>query len=195
MRINFLYKGVLVAAALCVAPAVLATSARAGQPAASTVNSNGAFANDAATSLEKMQTDAIRVKEEADTLQALSREPYVGNSLWRDDGDLLNRVRQRVNDMANLLGQLRVNEAEASRREQRTIDRITPAILELADATQAAIVSLNQNQDQIYFSNLADLSGAMYNEATQVSQVVGNFEKYAKVRQELQQLAQTRNNS
>lgn len=182
MRINFLYKGVLVAATLCVAPAALPAAPRASQPGARTAGSGqAAFANEASNLLQQIQADALRVGVRADGLQALTREPFLAD--WREDGGQLTSIRARVNDMDRLLSQLRAKQSQALPWQQQAIDRIAPSLVNLTDTTEDAIVSLNKNQGDIQFSDLEGLAGDMYNQARLIGQAIGNFEKNANARQ------------
>jgi hypothetical protein len=189
MRINFFYKGVLLAATLCVAPAALPASSSASQPGASTAESSkGAFPISASNLLQRLQVDALRVQDSADLLRLRGGEP---SSDWESDGYLLERVRDRVNEMDNLLSQLRGNQAEASPWQQKAIERIAPSVVNLTDTTQAAIVALNNNQGHPYFSNLVGLAGDIYDRASQIARTTGGFEQYANARHEVHQLKQT----
>jgi hypothetical protein len=190
MRINFLYKGVLLAATLCVAPAALPASPRAGQPGPDTVGSaKGAFPINASNLLQQVQIDALSVRNNADQLQARLRDSF-GND-WEFDSDVLERVRARVNLMDKLLSQLRAKQSEALPWQQQAIERIAPSVVNLSDTTQDAIASLNNNKGHIYSSDLGVLADHMYNEARLIDQAIGNFKKYADVSKEAQQLGQT----
>jgi hypothetical protein len=190
MRVNVLYQGILVAATLCVAPAALPASPRAGKATAGTVESGkGAFPFDASNLLQQVQIDALRVRANADQLQARLRGPF--ESSWEDNGVLLQRVAARVNNMDKLLSELRVNRSEALPWQQQAIDRIAPSVVNLTDMTEDAIVRLNSNPEHVYFSDLEGLAGDMYNEGKFIAQVIGNFEKYADASHEAQQLRQS----
>jgi predicted negative regulator of RcsB-dependent stress response len=197
MRINFLYKGVLVAATLCVAPAALPASPRASRPGAGTVESSkGAFPIDASNLLQQVQMDALSVRNDADQLKARLRDGFRND--WESDSELLESVRARVNEMDKLLSQLRANRSKALPWQQQAIDRITPTVVNLTDTTEAAIASLNDNRGHIYSSDLDGLTGDIYNRASQIDRAVANFEEYANARHEVQQLRQTlglKNNS
>jgi hypothetical protein len=93
--------------------------------------------------------------------------------------------------MDKLLSQLRENQAEASPWQQKAIERIAPSVVNLTDTTQAAIVSLNDNQGHPYFSDLAGLASNIYNQASQIARTTGDFEQYANARHEVRQLKQT----
>jgi hypothetical protein len=197
MRINFLYKGILVAATLCVAPAALPASAGASQPGVPTAGSRkGAFADHASDLLQQIQADALRVKDDADLLRALTREPFFVD--WQADSGQLISILARVNDMDKMLSQLRANQSGVLPWQQKAIDGIRPTVVNLTNTAQAAIVSLNENQGQIYYSDVRGLAGDMYNQARLIGHVIEDFEKYANARHEAPQPKQTqglKNNS
>jgi hypothetical protein len=189
MRNNLLVKGVLVAAALCVAPAALPASPGASQPSArATEWSKGGMPINATNLLQQVHIDALRVRDNADKLRLRVGDPSINSEL---EGDLLDRVRDRVNEMVKVLSQLRENQAEAPPRQQKEIERIAPSVVNLTDTTQEAIVSLNNNQGHPYFSNLAGLAGDIYDRASQIARTTGDFEQYANARHEVRQLKQT----
>ena len=164
MRINLLYKSVLLAATLCVAPAALPASPRASQPGTRAMESSkGAMPINASNLLRQVQIDALSVRDNADQLRL-----RVFENDWESDGGLLDRVRDRVNEMDKLLSQLRENQAEAPPWQQKEIERIAPSVVNLTDTTQEAIVSLNNNQGRLYFSNLPGLAGDIYSQARQI---------------------------
>ena len=112
MRINILYKGVLVAAALCVAPAAFAGSPNASPPRVRSVAfGNGAYASEASNQLQQVRAEALRAEFYADELRSITREPFVTE--WHEHCSELRRIRTHVNDMDKLLSQLRANESEA----------------------------------------------------------------------------------
>jgi hypothetical protein len=188
MRINFLYKGVLAAAALGVAVAALPASATGSGPGAGAA-SQGAFAVEASNLLQQVKIEAIGVGKNVDRLRVRLRDSFENDS--QSDADLLGRVQDRVNEMDKLLYRLRANESEALPWQQQAIDRIAPTVVNLTDTTEDAIATLNNNRGRIQFSNLDGLAGDMYNQARLIDRAIGNFEKYASARHEAQQLRQT----
>jgi hypothetical protein len=184
-----LYKGVLAAAALCIAPAALPASARANQPGVrARASSNEAFTNDASKLLQQIQADALRVKDRADQLEMLVAEPF--NVDWQMDGRQLERIRDRVNEMDRLVYRLRANQSEALPWQQKATDRIAATVVNLTGTTQAAIISLNNNQGRIAFSNLEGLAGDIYTQGGLINRAVANFEQYANARHEVRQIKQ-----
>jgi methyl-accepting chemotaxis protein len=189
MPIDFLYKGVLVAATLCVVPAALPASPKAGQPGARSVAANTAASPKVTSSLlEQIRIEAISVENNADQLQMLVRD---GSLTGREDGaPLLEDIGDHVNEMNKLLSYLRVHQAEASPLQQKIIEQVAAPSLELAGTTQCAVVTLNNNEAHLYLSDLAGLANDMFKEASRVDQTVGNLDKYLHARHEEQQLKQ-----
>lgn len=176
MRIDLLSKTVLVVAAIWLTPAVLSAYPKAAQPYATAGPSQATFSNDAARMLQRIQTDAFRVRNDAGELQAVTRNPLMSD--WREDGGLLDRVRNRVNEMDKLLYRLRVNEPEASARQQKAINRIAPSVVNLTDTTQDAVVSLNHHQGGVYFSHLDGLASDMYSQASAIDKAMVSLEQH-----------------
>jgi hypothetical protein len=189
MRINFLYKGILVASALCLAPAALPASPKANQPGPLASVNEGAFPGDTELLLQGIQTNALNVKNNADQLRALLRDGPLND--WRIDGDLLESARDDVNEMNKLFFQLRADDGKSSPWQQKVIDRIASTAVNLADTTEQAVVTLNHNQSYVYTTDLGGLANDMYNQAGLIEQVVGNLQKYADARHEVWQLKQT----
>jgi hypothetical protein len=146
--------------------------------------------------LRQVQSDALSVRNNADQLQARLREGFWSD--WQSYANLLERMRTRVNAMDKLLFQLRTNESTALPWQRQAIERIAPTIVNLSDTTEGAIVSLNNNKEHVYMSNLPGLAGDMYDQAMRIDQAIADFQKYANARHEAQQLRQTlglKNNS
>jgi len=176
MRMNFVCKGALAVATLCVAPAALPASATANQPGTVTLKSEkGAFASNASNLLQQVQNDAQRVRNSADQLEARLRQPFLND--WESDASLLERARGRVNAMDDLLFQLRMNHSKALPWQQQAIKRIAPSVVNLTDTTEDAVVTLKNNQAHIYATNLGGLADHMYDEANRIDQAIGNLER------------------
>jgi hypothetical protein len=180
MRINMLYKGILVAATLCVAPAAFSAPPDGGLPdTRSAVSGTGTFGSDASNLLHEIQVDARSVKNDADQLQALARQPFVVD--WHSDAGQLISIRDQVNHMDELLSNLRAHESEVLPWQQETIDAIEPTLARLTNTTQTAIVSLNgdEEQAQIYYSNMFGLARDMYDQARHIDKTIVNLQKNA----------------
>jgi hypothetical protein len=197
MRINFLCKAVVLAATLCVAPAALPKSPKAGASGGSAVAANTAVSPKvSAQLLEQIRIDAWSVEDNADQLQMLLRE---GSATDKQDGaPLVDDMRDHVNQMNKLLSYLRVHQAEASPLQKQIIEQVAAPAIELADTTSRAIDVLNNDGTHLSMSDLPGLADAIYNEASRVDQTVEDFDKYVHARHEERQLGQTlglKNNS
>jgi len=91
----------------------------------------------------------------------------------------LIQIRPRVNDMAKLLAELRTNQSADLPWQQKAIQSIAPAVVNLTDTTEAAVVSLNQNQGEVYQSNVYGLSEDLYNQAGLITKTIRDGEKSA----------------
>lgn len=190
MQMKFVCKAVWVAAALCVAPATMLASPKADQSAVRTAAfSKGTSPDDTSLLLQRIQGDALTIRDNADQLQACLRGPSLTD--WESDAELLENVRADVNEMNRLVFRLRADKAEASPWEQKLIERIAPTAENLAGTTEDAIVTLNNNQGHVYFSDLEGLTNDIYKQASLIDRTVGGFEKYVAARHEAQQLKQT----
>jgi len=169
MQKNSLCGGVVVAAMLFIVPALL--------PAASSASPAVPSKEETSNLLQQLESDALTVKNEADHLRALTRDPFVTD--WQDDGDQLIQICSRVNDMDNLLAELRTNQSADLPWQQKAIQSIAPAVVNLTNTTEAAVVSLNQNQGEVYQSNLYGLSQDFYNQAGLITKTIREVEKSA----------------
>jgi len=169
MRTKSLCRGALVAAMLCIVPALL-SDASSGSPGVPS-------SEETSNLLQQLESDALTVKNVADHLRALTRDPFVTD--WQDDGDQLVKIRSQVNDMDKLLAELRTNQSADLPWQQKAIQSIAPSVVNLTDTTEAAVVSLNQNQGDVYQSNVYGLSQDLYNQAVVITKTIRDVEKSA----------------
>ncbi len=189
MRSNLGYKGVLLTAALCLAPASLLALPKANQPAALGVVNKGAAPGATGVLLQQIQANAFKVEKNAEQLETLLNEPFLSD--WQADGGYLDRIRAHVNELNKLAFQLRSGEARDSALQKNVIERIEPTAVDLADTTQDAIVTLNHNQGRVFATNLEGLASDICTQATAIRRTVTEYEKYSGARQELQQFNRT----
>jgi len=178
MRNSRLCIGVLLVAGLCLAPAALSASERRGEPRLPEARyASGPSASHASNLLQQIQLDSKNVKDDADQLSAFTRTPFLID--WRSDGGDLTSIRTRVNDMDRLLAQLRIRESSVQSWQRQAIDGIAATLVNLSDTTQAAVTTLNQRQDNVYYSNLRGLAKDMSAQAEVISRTIENQEKGA----------------
>jgi len=197
MQINLLYKGVVVAAMLCAAPAALPASPKGGPS-----GDRGAAANTVVSPkvssqlLEQIRDEAVSIEENADQLQTLLRAGFLNTK--QSDAPVVDDMRDYVNKMNKHLSYLRVHEREASPLQQQIIEQVAAPTVELADTVSRAIEVLNEDAAHPTMSELPDLANDIFNEASRVDRTVGEFDKYVHARHEERQMQRTlglKNNS
>jgi len=190
MRINFVGKGALLVATLCVASTALPASPKANQSGSRAVTANkGASPNDTSFLLQQIQSEAIGVQNNAAQLATLLRAPFL--NFWQADAEYLENAGADVNKMNKLLLRLRAEEENASPSQQKVIERIASTAVNLADTTQIAVDTLHDNQSRVFATNLDALAHDMLKQASLIEQAAANLQKYTEARHEVQQLKQT----
>jgi len=144
------------------------------------------FQKEASNLLQQIKADAVTVSILADELHSYSYPPSEINFV--SQGSLLNDARDQVNQMDQMLTRLRTIRRVTMPWEQKAIDRVTPAIIELTNATQSAVDFLNGHQDFPFSSSYLADSANMYKDASRVARSVGRFEKYAAAVRQVQEL-------
>lgn len=176
MRLSNCFSYVLAVA--LVLPAGLQAADHACNPGAPTPESyTHDFAKEADQLLTSIRTQASAVKEDADGLGNLSRFNEVS---WERDSGRLARVREHVNAMGETLCRLEQIRRVALPWQRQEIDRITPAVMELANTTQSAIKLLNHHEQNFWATNLPNDMDAIYNEANRIHSTAVQQYQYAK---------------
>ncbi len=179
MRTN-LYKGGLVAAALCIASTLVVASPKARPSRTdSTQSKNGVSAEQATNLLKQIQQDAVAAKNQANELSSISRQPFVAD--WHSDSGELRLLRTQVNDMDKLYDQLRANQSAVLPWQRKALDTIAPTLANLTGTTETAIVKMNsdEEQEQVYYANLHGLAHDIAIRASQIAQEIKNLEQGA----------------
>lgn len=189
MRMNFLCKGVLVAAVLCLVPTALPATPGANKPARQPAVIKGYCSSETMLLLDRIQIDALEVQKKADQLRELLRAPELND--WRADAEYLQDASVDVNEMNKLFLQLRTGRTDAPLSEQKVIERIASTGVNLADTTQQALNTLRNNESRVYATDLDALAQDMFNQAGPIAQTAGRIQKYAEARHEVHELKQT----
>jgi len=190
MRANYLCKTFLVALVGCLGAATLLACPGVAQPSVRVAGpARAASFNDASILLQRLQADALEVKFEADHLHAFGDEPFLIG--WQAYGVLLDQARANVNDMDTVLYRLRLNQGTYIPWERHLIARVAPTIVTLTDTTRDALMTLNQNQGRIAFTNLPGLADDMYKDAGLIGQRIQSYDKYEDARREVRELGQS----
>jgi hypothetical protein len=124
------------------------------------------FSKEASCLLSQLHEDAHEVRDSADTLEEYDREPFLID--YRNDGVVLDSIRDQVDKMDQILYRLRTIERVLPPEQRAEIDKIAPATLELTDTAQAAINYVNTNQDRLFFPSYTAYAHEMYSEAGRI---------------------------
>jgi len=123
---------------------------------------------DAHDLLRQIHDDAYQVRDAADQLEAYNREPFLID--WRIEADTLQNMKYQINHMDRALYRLRAVEGGVPQDERAQINEIAPAMVELTDSAQAAIVFLNNNENLLWVPKYTAYADEMYSEACRVEQ-------------------------
>jgi hypothetical protein len=92
--------------------------------------------------LSQARDEAAELAKDADEMESLIRNDVS----WQTHAEMLNRVKDHVNNMARIVAKLSDARSSGSDLQEQAVDRILPLLKELAANTTAAINYLNQNQ-------------------------------------------------
>ncbi len=134
--------------------------------------------------LSNAETQAFQLKADADTLERYSRS----NTSWESHADAVNRIKEDVNRMGELLNRLEQSRSEAAPWQQVAIDRVLPLAKELAANTTAAINHLNQSPRRLNAPNYQEYLEAIADSAANLSSTIKDFVDYGKTKQRLDRL-------
>ncbi len=143
-------------------------------------------ASKAAFLLQQIQADAFKVRNEADQLESYNMNEEMD---WRTHADRWEMMRDQINHMGQVLQQLEINKADLPPWERKAVDRIRPALLELADNTQSAIEFVNNNHEKLFAPSYSVYAVETRDEAHRIETSVENFEEYAQAKHEVHLLS------
>ena len=156
--------GFLAAFSLASALFAAAPPPRAGSPTAAQTAGN--LSQKASSLLAEVHQDAQGVVNSADTLGEYDREAFEID--WRADAGALDQMQGQINQIDQMVRQLRVMEEKLPQAQQAEINQIAPAAAELTNTTQAAIDYLANNQDRTVFPPFTSYADEMYVEAARI---------------------------
>jgi hypothetical protein len=148
MKFNAVSKTAFLIAALVLAPVFVSAKSLSQQTAnwceaeghADSYNWN--FSSEASQLIETIETQSIQVRDDAQFLESLTREPHVVP--WQAHADQLAQVRPEVNRMAEEMCRLEAIRTGTQPWQQQAIDQIEPAVTELVNYTEQAIAITNR---------------------------------------------------
>jgi hypothetical protein len=135
------------------------------------------FAKEADQLLTQVRTQAYEVKKDSDGLATLSRFNQVD---WQSNSESLNDIREDVNAMGKTLCRLNQIRSAVLPWQQQEIDRIRPALVELADSTGEAIKLFNAHEETVWATDFPQEITDIHNEASRIHDTVRLQPVYAK---------------
>jgi hypothetical protein len=94
--------------------------------------------------LGEARAEAAELAKDADKTESLIRTDVS----WQTHADMLNQVKDHVNNMARITDKLTAARSSGSELQEQAVDRILPLLRELATNTTNAINYLNQNKSR-----------------------------------------------
>jgi len=137
--------------------------------------------------LSQAKTHAVQMKEDAHTMESFARSKVS----WQAHSRKISEIREHVNKLGEVVGQLNEARETASPWQQQAIDRITPLLKEVASNTESAIDHLNNNPGRVHTSPYTDYVVANYDLTTELAALVGNFVDYGKTKAKFEKLTES----
>jgi hypothetical protein len=135
------------------------------------------FAKEADQLLTRVQHQAYRVRTDADGMANSSRFDELD---WQTNADQLNNIKRHVDAMGKTLCRLDQIRSAVLPWQRKEIDRITPALVELADTTTSAIKTLSTHQQTFWATNFPNQMADIYKDANRIQNNVNLESLYAK---------------
>src|SRR2546427_493578 len=168
----------LVLASLLSAPAASARN----EPG--TGSSNLEPAAEVSELLQQIQSVAVKLNRDADTLASLTRGHQVS---WHSHAEQLARVKERANDMGTRLQRLQTLKRDALPWQVRAIDAMYAPAVELSTRTQAAIEHLSENRSY-RGGSYGEHVATILERSDQIVESVNNFLEYSETQEKLNRL-------
>jgi hypothetical protein len=137
-----------------------------------------------AAELDLAKQQSFELARDADEMTALLRDDVS----WQTHADMLNRIKNHVNNMGRIVAKLESEREEASPWQQQAIDRMIPLLKEIASNTTAAIEHLNQNHLRPVSEDYRDYLQENADTAHELADTISSFEQYGRTRAKLEKL-------
>jgi NTP pyrophosphatase (non-canonical NTP hydrolase) len=134
--------------------------------------------------LDSAKQQAFELARDADEMTGLLNSDVS----WQSHADVLNRIRDHVNNMGMIVEKLESERDEASPWQQQAIDRMVPLLKEIASNTTAAIEHLNQNHLRPVSQDYKDYIQQNADTAHELADMISSFERYDRTRTRLEKL-------
>ncbi len=146
------------------------------------------YANEANVLLQRIEANAVDVRENAAKLKTYARFP--GEYDWQVHADQLGRIRADVNSVADLLGQFEKNKDEVMMRQDKAVNFIIPEAAELSNSVEEAIHIVNNQKQKLEVGHpeYNKQINAIYDHADKIVAAVGLAESAEEIQAAQQKL-------
>lgn len=128
--------------------------------------------------LSDAKAEAVALNSDAQQLFSYTRSKIT----WQTHAAKLNEMKEHANKASRIVQDMNNMKGVGSPWQQTAIERITPALNELATNLQATIEHLNQNQSQVHMPAYKDYAAANAQLAEDLAQTVSDFVNYAQTK-------------
>jgi trans-aconitate methyltransferase len=136
--------------------------------------------------LAEAKTEAVELKNDSANMESFTRSGVT----WHTYADHISMVKEHVNAVGRLLGQLNEKESQCAPWQRTAIERITPLLRELAANTESTINHLKDNQSRVHLPPFKDYVRANYELASDLAALVTDFVDYGTAREKVELLEQ-----
>jgi hypothetical protein len=136
--------------------------------------------------LQDARDEAAQLSRDADEMDAMTHSDVS----WQTHADMLERVKDHMNDLGRLVEKMEAVRDSASPWQQQAIDRMIPLMKDLASNTTAAINHLNENKLRPTGGNYPEYLKENAETAHELSNMISSFVQYGQTRAKLEKLEQ-----
>lgn len=133
------------------------------------------------------KTEAVAMQNDADQLKTYTQS---AGASWQSHAGKLAEMKEHVNKAGEIIQKLNSSKDEASAWQETAVDRITPALQEMADNLQATIEELNKHQDRVNLGPYREYVAANADLAGDLSEIISDFVTYGKTKAKFEKLGQ-----
>ena len=137
-----------------------------------------------AAQLDAASAEAAELARNADEMTSLLHNDVS----WESHAEMLNRIKDNVNNMGKIVAKLQEEREEASPWQQQAIDRMVPMLKEIAANTTAAIEHLNQNHERPTTPDYVEYLQQNADTAHELADMISAADQYGRERTKLERL-------
>lgn len=154
-----------------------------GSTNASAQTADSAHVNQLLTDAEHYANQAANDSEELETYTRTKAG-------WETHAAQLERIREHVNHLGEVVQQLNNAREEGSSWQQTAIDRINPLMHEMAVQLTTTIEHLSEHQSQVHMKPYQDYARATYEVNTRAAKAISDYVDYGKAKSKAGSLEQ-----